>query len=308
MPSFTDHHVGAVISAAISKYVYIMVNPKFDGRIRVSYSRTENVQTADELQHDIVRAALKKFQLKGVEIVSVSDIPGEGSGLGSSSSFTVGLLHALYSYKGLYPTTRELAEAAFKLEGETCHHPIGRQDPYAAAYGSVMFYEWSGSKAAVANFGFLSEELKELGSSLMLFWLGARQDGCSETILKDQMRRVGHGRESEQAAAYMADLARQLRGDLKHRAYGRLGQFVRGGWALKKGFSGAISNPEIEEIIERAMGAEAEGAKVCGAGGGGFLLVVADPVVQKKVEAAVGLPRMHFRIGARGSEVIWRDP
>lgn len=306
MPSFYEHHPGAVISTAIDKSIYISINPKFDGRYRVSYSRTENVDRVDEIQHDIVRESLKLFNLRGLEVVSVSDIPGDGSGLGSSSSFTVGLLRALLEYSDHSLSTQELAEHAFTVESLMCKHPCGKQDHYAAAFGGFHYYEFLSSSVRVQDFGFSAEELRILNSSLMLFWTGLRPSNKSENILKDQEQRLAHGHCAAEAGVYMAALTRRLKARLVERRFEALGPYVRGSWLLKKGFASGITNDWIDELVNHALGAGAESAKIAGAGGGGFLLVVADPLLHQKVETAVGLRRVPFRIGVPGSRVVYK--
>lgn len=307
MPTFTANHTGAVISTAISKYIYVLVNPKFDGRIRLSYSVTENVDTAAEIKHDIVKEALKLFQLKGIEIVSVSDIPGEGSGLGSSSAFTVGLLRALYTYSNFASTPRALAEHAFALEGGTCGHPIGRQDAYASAFGGFNYYEFKADKVKVTDFHFQADDLVKLESDLMLFWTGLRAEHTSDSILREQMATVSHGHTAEDIALLMVELTQKLKLDLDKRRFHRIGEFVHSSWVLKRKFASNVTNPEIDGVVARALHAEATGAKICGAGGGGFLLVVADPIVQDAVKREVGLRHVPVRIGVEGSKVIWRE-
>src|SRR5512146_2824155 len=151
MPSFYLYHPGAVISTGIDRSIYISVNPKFDGRYRVSYSKTENVDSVSDIQHDIVRECIRTFGLKGLEVVSVSDIPGEGSGLGSSSAFAVGLLRALYEYTDHGVQAQTLAEHAFNIEANACLHPCGKQDHYAAAFGGFHYYEFLSSSVRVQD-------------------------------------------------------------------------------------------------------------------------------------------------------------
>lgn len=306
MPSFYQHHPGAVISTGIDKSIYISINPKFDGRFRVSYSRTENVDNVGEIQHDIVREAIKLFQLKGLEVVAVSDIPGEGSGLGSSSAFTVGLLHALFEYVGQHLSTQELAENAFTVEELFCKHSCGKQDHYAAAFGGFRYYEFHPREVKIRDFGFAPEELNLLNSSLLLFWTGLRPVHASEDILKDQSVRLAEGHCAVETGMYMAALTRKLKAKLDDRCFESLGDYVRGSWLLKKRFAAGVTNDWIDDLVGNAMKVGATGAKIAGAGGGGFLLVVADPLYHQKIETAVGLRRVPFQIGARGSHVVYK--
>lgn len=305
MPNFYTYHRGAVVSTAIDKSIYVFVNPKFDGRYRVSYSVTENVDSISEIRHDIVREVLKVFQVKGLEVVSVSDIPGEGSGLGSSSAFTVGLLRAMYAYSGHHVPPSHLAEHAFSIEAVVCGHTVGKQDHYAAACGNLSFYTFNKQGVGIEVPDISPESLEVVNSMLMLFWTGMRSEGGAEVILKDQSDRLKNQTESAQAGALLTDLASQLASDLRKGNYDRIGRFVHAGWDIKKKLSGLISNDWIETLVESAIHAGAMGAKICGAGGGGFLLVVADPFVQCAVEKAVGLRNIPFKIGAPGSSVVY---
>lgn len=304
MPSFYTYHSGAVVSAAIDKSIYVFVNPKFDGRYRVSYSVTENVDNISEIQHDIVREVLKVFQVKGLEVVSVSDIPGDGSGLGSSSAFTVGLLRAMYAYTGYRALQTHLAEHAFSVEAVVCGHTVGKQDHYSAACGNLSFYSFSkqGVKIEIPNLS--KENLEVINSMLMLFWTGVRSSE-SETILKDQSERFKNETSSAQAGAILTELASQLCMDLQRGNFERIGKFVHTGWSLKKKLSSLISDQWIDALMEQAMRVGASGAKICGAGGGGFMLVVAHPEIRAAVEQAVGLRSVPFKIGAPGSSVVY---
>lgn len=305
MPAFYAVHPGAVVSAAINRYIYVLVNPKFDGRFRVSYSRTENVDSIDEIQHDIVKECLKLFQVKGLEVVSVSDIPGEGSGLGSSSTFTVGLLRALYSHCGYTALPKALAEHAFAVEAGACGHPCGKQDHYAAACGGLRFYEFFQDKVGMESFALTPVEMESISSRVMLFWTGMRQDGKSDAILKDQNERLAQGCAAEDTGQAMAELARLLRDELKKREFDRVGKYVKASWTLKRKFSDDITNEKINQLVENAITAGADGAKICGAGGGGFLLVLAAPAFQGAIEKSLGLRRVPVQIGAKGSTVIF---
>lgn len=308
MPSFYRAHNGAVISTAIDKSIYILINRKFDGRYRISYSKTENVDDIAEIQHDIVREVLKLFQIKGLEIVSVSDIPGDGSGLGSSSAFTVGLLRAMYALCGYSALPRALAEHAFAVESGACGKTVGKQDHYAAACGGIQFYEFRPERVKIENLGLGQREQNILRSNLMLYWTGMRAAGNgSEDILKDQSMKLTHGHVAEEAGLLMAELAFQMKKQVEAHNFDLLGRFIAASWKIKKRFADGISNDWIDQLINNAIGAGASGAKICGAGGGGFLLVVADPACHNAIDTAVGLRRLQFQIGASGSHVAYRE-
>lgn len=307
MPSFYNHHTGTVVSMGIDKYVYLIVKPKFDGRFRISYSQTENVDTADEIKHDIVRETMKLFGLKGLEIVSMSDIPGEGSGLGSSSAFTVGLLRAVMfpPHNTVPVSARVLAETAFKIEAELCRHPVGKQDHYAAAFGSLMSYDFSKDGVSPMGFRMLDEELQGIASKMMLFWTGTTRH--AGLILSEQAEAIAPGGQAESAAIMMAEVAKALADEMRKGKFDRIGKAIRATWVLKKSFSNSVSNPYLDDEIERAMLHGAEGGKVCGAGGGGFVLIVANPKDQQVIESFSSMRRIPFKIGVRGSRVVWES-
>ena len=211
MPEFYTKNGGAVVSFAIDKFIYIIVNPKFDGGTRVSYSITENVEEPEQLKHDIVRETLKKFNTRGVEVVSVSDIPGQGSGLGSSSSFAVGINLAMRKYTdaSINRHPSEYAEEAYTVEREKCGHPVGKQDHYAAAYGGFRYYQFNQDGSVVVQPIMLSEyNLKMLQSNMMLFWIGKTRH--SNTILKEQAKGLIDYPSVQDSAKWLGYLAKSL--------------------------------------------------------------------------------------------------
>ena len=178
---------GAVISATINKYMYITVNKRFDDSIRVSYSKTEIVDDVDELRHEIVKECLKLVGIKkGIEITSISDIPA-GTGLGSSSSFTVGLINALFSYTGDHLSAKQMAELACKVEIDILKHPIGKQDQYAAAYGGINFFQFNKDETVFEEkIKFIDEDYKKMNRKLMMFWTGISRS--ADKILEKQKK------------------------------------------------------------------------------------------------------------------------
>lgn len=295
MPAFYAHHTGAVVSFAISKFVYVITNPKFDGHIRVSYSQTENVEGLDELKHDLVRETLRYFRVtKGIEVVSVSDIPGKGSGLGSSSSFIVGLANAL----GRGTTPGILAERAFDIEANLCHHPVGKQDHYAASYGGMNFIKFQGKQVTVRPLYYS----QTFADHCLLLWTGRTRD--ANPILKEQGKMMAGA--SIQSGMELARLALDF-----HNEYTagmtpkRIGEFVYEGWKIKAKLSGGISDSQIDEWIAVGMSEGAYGGKLLGAGGGGFLFFVAPPEIHFKIIKATGLRCVDFKIESEGSKVIY---
>lgn len=306
VPAFYKTHGGAVVSFAISKYVYVSVNDKFDGRTRMSYSVTEDVYDPHELQHDLAREVLHFFQAKGLEITSVSDIPGEGSGLGSSTAFAVGLLTALSHKIGgkSYPC-KMLAETAHTIEAKLCNHPgVGKQDMYSAAYGGLHYYEFSKGGNVEVQPIYMSPEQKEyLESHLILLWTGRTRQAAG--ILREQERNLGSNREAISAACKLRDMANDLGSELILGNFHKIGAFLDDGWKLKKRFSDSISDSGLDRTYLDAIAAGAVGGKLLGAGGGGFFLFFAEPKLHEGVRSATGLRQIPFKIQEKGSEIIY---
>lgn len=306
MPGFFTRQYGAVVSFAIDKYVYVSVNPKFDGRTRVSYSKTEDVAHRTEIQHDIAREMLNYFDLNGLEITSVSDIPGSGTGLGSSSAFAVGLGLALRAYRGwaLNQHPSLYAQLAYEIERDWCQHPVGKQDHYAAAYGGLHYYRFNEDDTVTAELLPLSENNTHwLEETLMLFYTGRSRS--ADIILKDQEEFLIKSK-GVWIGSNLRDLANQLEVELASNIVDNVGDYLREAWELKKRMSGGISLGAIDAIYEKAMRAGATGGKLCGAGGGGFMLFSVPQGRQIDVARALdGLQRLPFKIEPEGSCVIY---
>lgn len=275
IPEFYKREFGAVVSFAIDKYIYVAVNRKFDGRTRVSYSQTENVDDPAELRHELVRETLAHFDLKGLEITSVSDIPGEGSGLGSSSAFTVGLCKALVKYMdgriNVHPSM--FADVAYGIERSRCGKFVGKQDHYAAAYGGVHYFQFNPDESVHAELLPLKSDKKFfLERDLMLFWTG--QTRSAAPILEDQSARMEHTEGVFMAANFLRDLALRMLDDFRVGDISHVGRMLHEGWKLKQAFAKDVTDTVMGMIYARAMEAGAIGGKLCGAGGGGVLPVL----------------------------------
>jgi len=301
LPSFYNFHTGAVVSFAINKFVYVSVNRKFDNSYRVSYSRTENVKTVDEIQHSLVRESIKMFNIKhGLEITSVADIPGNGTGLGSSSSFTVGLIKALST--PILPS--QLAERAFRVESEKCGHPVGKQDQYAASYGGMNYFTFNKSGVEVYPLK-MSELFKTIFKMhCLLLWTGMNRN--ANEILDVQNRNFktrGNIEIGKQLARLTMDFHSEFRGGMYME---RLGEYLQESWKLKKFLAKGITNLTIDKIYENGMRAGAFGGKLLGAGGGGFFLFIAPPDRHKAIiESVGGLRQLDFEFEEMGSQVIY---
>ena len=304
LPGYAAHNIGCVLSCTINKYVYIAVNRKFDGNIRVSYSRTENVASADLVENDRARECFRLAGITtGVEVVSVADVPGNGTGLGSSSAFTVGLLNALLTMSGCpYVTPIDLARAACEVEINRCNAPIGRQDQYASAIGGMQVLSF-------CRDGVSSLPLPVAGGlcrRLLLFYTGLSRD--SSAILADQSQWALHDQQSSRVYGALVGtvgrgVAALLRSDWKE-----FGDTLDADWNIKRTLAEGITNPLIDDWYSAAKAAGAFGGKVCGAGGGGFMLFVAEPEKHADIKAALAeLKCMPFCLTDKGSEVVFAD-
>lgn len=304
MRSYYRKFGGAVVSTAIDKYVYVTVNKKFDDWIRLSYSRTEEVESVDEIQHPLVRAALRELRITGgVEITSVADIPSRGTGLGSSSSFTAGLLLALHAFKSNYVSPADLAAQSCKIEIDLCGEPIGKQDQYAAAFGGLNLIRFEPDDSVIVEpILCSSENLLRIESSLVTFYTGLTRP--ASTILSEQTALTETSAATQSLIRRMVSLAWQLRDELNNGNIHALGEVMDEGWRLKREIHSGISNGEIDNLYTAAIRAGAVGGKLLGAGGGGFMTFFAPPERHGRIEEAVGLRRVDFSLARSGSRVL----
>ena len=293
---------GAVVSAGINKYVYITINKRFDDTIRISYSKTEIVDDLKEIQHDIAKACMQMTGVeKGVEITSISDIPA-GTGLGSSSSFTVGLLNALYTYCGERLSAHELAEKACQIEIDILKHPIGKQDQYAAAYGGVNYFSFERDGKVNREKIEITDKQKQLmDRKLMMFYTGIRRS--ADCILEKQSAETN---KKLDVLNYMRNQADEMKTLLTGEGFNdKFAVMLDEAWQKKKTVTDGISNLEIDEYYKAAINAGALGGKLLGAGGGGFILLYCDESKQDAVRKAIGLRELDFRIARYGSRVVY---
>ncbi len=306
MPVYYRKFGGAVVSTAINQFVYITVNQKFDEQIRVSYSRTEEARTVDRIKHPLVREALKLLGIEGgVEITSIADIPGKGTGLGSSSSFTVGLLHALHAFAGRYASADQLAREACAIEIDRCAEPIGRQDQYAAAYGGLNFIRFHpDDSVSVEPILCQRETLRQVQEHTVVFYTGITRR--ASLILRHQQRVVASEKKKQKVMSRMVELAHQLKRELQANRVASLGEIIHEGWLLKKGLTRGITTGRIDDWYDKARKAGASGGKLLGAGSGGFLMFQAPPEKHGSIARALGdLRRMDFRFEPQGSRIIF---
>lgn len=307
LPSHYLRHGGAVVSTAIDKYINVIVNTKFDDNIRVSYSKTEICDSVDEIKHPIVRESLRLTGISNaIEILSLADIPASGTGLGSSSSFAVGLLHTLYAYLGRRPTKHQLGHDACKIEIDICGEPIGKQDQYAAAFGGLNFIRFNRDNTVEVEPLDCADHIHDrIESCILAFYTGVERS--ASRLLEEQNRVIETGSKSE-TLRRMTDQAYQLRDELRRGNADAIGVMMHEGWEMKKSIADNVSNGEIDTWYRRGREAGALGGKLLGAGGGGFLVFYAPPETHKAIRAALGnLQPIEFRLDQEGSKIIFQD-
>ena len=300
---YSKNGYGAVVSAAINKYMYIVIHPYFHDKIRLKYSKTEDVENVDEIQHPIVRECLRKVKLeKGVEIASFADVPA-GTGLGSSSAFTVGLLNALYAYKGKVVTKERLAAEACEIEIDILKEPIGKQDQYAVAYGNINYIKFNKDETVDISPILLTESVREkLENRLCLYYIGGKRKAGD--ILNEQKRNMLN-EEKFQNLRKMVTLADELRDVLSKENAGSLGGLLHKGWLYKKELASGISNEDIDGLYNKAAEHGASGGKLLGAGGTGFLLFYADK--HDSLKKHLGCRALPFSIDREGTKIIFYE-
>ncbi len=299
---FYANYGGAVLSTAIDKCVFVIVKERYDDMICVNYSKKEIVGRFDELKHELVREAMRVTGVaRGIEITTLADIPAEGTGLGSSSSVTVGLLQALYAYRGEIVTAKTLAEEACRIEIDILGKPIGRQDQYIASYGNMRFITFSSSGVKVEQIGLSSEDKRRLNDNLLVFYTGVTRK--SSEILAEQKANINSRVE---VLSEMQKLAFEGRDAILEGEFDVFGETLHKGWQLKKQLASKVSNPAIDDIYGVARRAGAIGGKVTGAGGGGFVLFYCPRDKQDDLKRALkGLRELPFRFQQDGSKVIF---
>lgn len=307
LPSFYKKHGGFIFSASINKYMYVAVNrPLVDRLIRVKYSQSETVKSIDDLKHELVREALRLCGLKDqIEISSFADLPA-GTGMGSSSSYLVGLLKALHELNRQAVGIQDLAEEACKIELEILRKPIGKQDQYLAALGGFAVLEIGKDGKVAARQAKLSADLiEELEYKCVLFYTHKQHDTID--ILKDQSREAAVSESQvEKALLQIKDIGREILSDFEKGEAGNFGKLMHRHWRIKKTMSSKISGSDLDEIYDLALKNGAEGGKIMGSGGGGLFLFFV-PQDHKKLKQAMqdkGLTHLPFNFDFEGSKVL----
>lgn len=301
---FYRYQTGAVVSFSIARYMYIFVHPFFEKKIQLKYSKTELVNSIAEIEHPIVREVLRRFSIHNIDINSIADIPA-GTGLGSSSSFTVSLLHALYAYSGQYVSKDQLAREACEIEVDVLGEPIGKQDQYAAAFGGLNFISFYPDESVSVEPIILTEAKRIfLEENLLMYYLGSVRS--ARQILTDQKLNLQNVQGKRENLRKMTALAAQLRRVLINGEFDDIGPLLDEGWQHKKQMSTKISNPAIDSWYERALDAGATGGKLLGAGGGGFMLLYCPPERQDQVRSELAdWHEMPWKFEGVGTTVIY---
>lgn len=295
---------GAVISSAIQQYMYIVIHPYFHDKIRIKYSRTEDVDEVEAIRHPIVRECLRRVGIeKGVEIASFADI-SSGTGLGSSSSFTVGLLNALYAYRGKVIAKQRLAAEACDIEINVLREPIGKQDQFAAAYGNINHIRFNRDETVEVSPILLTESAKRrLEKCLCLYYLGGQRKAGD--ILSEQKNNLAHSNNKSKYLESSIELVNELKTSLGSENVDTVGKMMHQGWSLKKNLSGNITNKEIDHIYDKALRFGATGGKLLGAGGAGFLLLFHED--HEFLSKKLGCKTLPFNIDREGTKIIFYE-
>jgi D-glycero-alpha-D-manno-heptose-7-phosphate kinase len=303
--SFYKQEPGAVLSTAIDKYMFITLHKRFDDGLRVAYSLTEEVSRVADVKHPLVRESLLSLGIPGgVEITSTADIPAKGTGLGSSSSYTVGLLAACNAYLGKQVSPSKLAEMACNIEIVRCGEPIGKQDQFAAAFGGLKLYQFLPDDSVIVNPVLCDYKFqRKLNESTLIFYTGSTRSASK--ILAEQTQNSSKA-DKLPTLRRMTALAHEFKAGIESSDLRFLGELLKENWSLKKSLATGISNSLIDDMYHAAINAGALGGKLLGAGNGGFMMFFAEPEDHAAiVDALSSYRRFQFNIENAGSSVIY---
>lgn len=306
LPCFYRMFGGAVISTAIDKYVYVTVNKKFDNGIRVAYSKNEEVSAVHEIEHRLVRSSMDYLGIEGgIEITTIADIPSKGTGLGSSSSFTVGLLHALNAFEGRYVSSEQLGADSSCIEIERCGEPIGKQDQYAAAFGGFNLIEFNPDDSVVVSpIICQSATLQRIQRNILVFYTGINRSASA--LLKQQSSEMENQLMKQKTMKRMVELTYILAAELQGNNAEAIGEILHESWILKKSILDGISTSKIDDWYELARSNGAIGGKILGAGAGGFLLIYAHEKFHSAIKSALNMLRpLPLKFEPLGSRIIF---
>ena len=303
MADFYREYSGCVLSTTINRYMYLTIHPYFDEeKTALKYSQNEIVERLGDIRHSIFRCVLNEQRVSGVEISSTADVPS-GTGLGSSSAFTVGLLHTLACYKGKYISKGRLAEEACKVEIEKLGAPIGKQDQYAAAFGGLNFISFhQDDTVSVEPVITRKDTIQRLQENLVMFYTGLTHD--ANAILAEQRQNIGQVDKAKNLLR-MCELARDMKRSLEENDLNNFGDILNESWQKKRELAGGISNAKIDGLYALALENGAAGGKLLGAGGGGFLLFYCPREKQALLREKLRLKPFPFRFEHDGSSVVY---
>jgi D-glycero-alpha-D-manno-heptose-7-phosphate kinase len=301
--AFYDDHGGCVLSTSINRYMFISLHPCFQiGKTMLKYSKTELVSDIKDIEHKMFNCILNKYDLSGVEITSTADIPA-GTGLGSSSSFTVGLLHIINAYKGKLVSKAKLAEMACEIEIEHMKAPIGKQDQYAAAFGGLNFIRFNPNGSVTVTPLIMNRKTSDdLQENLLMFYTGEVRN--ANEILSEQTENSTK-KDKVKSLLHMCRLAEVMKDELERGNISVFGDILHESWQHKKTLARGISSSELDNIYSIAMSSGAKGGKLLGAGGGGFFLFYCEKDKQDELRRAIGLRELPFCFENDGSSIVY---
>ncbi len=305
LASFYEKHEGCVVSTSINRYMYITIHPSFNREVTsVKYSQTENVKSVRDIKHPIVKQLLLDYKINGVEISSNADVPF-GTGLSTSSAFTVGLINALNAFKGVLVSQEEIAARACKLEIDELGEPIGKQDQYGCAIGGLKYIRFLKDGTVDVEPIVLSRNRRQmLSENLLLFYTGLTHSAGD--ILSEQSKNVVSDKDKFENTLLMTELANKMRDALLHEDLSNFGEMLNEGWKLKRNLASKISNSVIDDYYMKAIDNGASGGKLLGAGGGGFLLMYCEKQNQERLRCALNdLVELPFDLENGGTKVIY---
>ncbi len=300
---FYKEYGGCVLSTTINRYMYLTIHPYFDEKkTALKYSQNEIVDSIYDINHSIFRCVLNDKHVSGVEITSTADVPS-GTGVGSSSAFTVGLLHTLYCYKGKYVSKARLAEEACQVEIEKLGNPIGKQDQYAAAFGGLNFISFhKDDSVSVEPVVIKGDTLKLLQDNLVMYYTGFTHN--ANDILSEQKKNISQ-KDKVKNLIRMCELARDMKHSLECNDLGNFGDILHESWMKKRELAQTISNCKIDDLYQYAIENGALGGKLLGAGGGGFLLFYCPKEKQERLTNQLRLKHFDFKFEHDGSSIVY---
>lgn len=305
LKNYYEKFGGSVLSVSINKYIYLSMHPYFDDKsYLLKYSKTEQAKTLEDIQHSIIRTVFEKYGIKGVDFNSSADIPS-GTGLASSSAFTVGLINLCNVYTDKYMNKEDIAELACKVEIEDLKEPIGKQDQYACACGGLNFIEFQKDGVVdVEKLYLQTDAYRVLEKNLLMFYTGKTR--AAGSILAEQKKNTTNDEAKINNLHKMVQLSKDLKEELLKGNVNAMGEILHTGWMYKKELANGISNPDIDHYYELAMQNGALGGKLLGAGGGGFLLFYVEEQHRTRVRKALqDLKEINFSFDSKGTQVIY---